>query len=109
MRAQYLAHWQLGLHGPCAYYAASPLVPPRGDAPGASLVSLPESMLRIEVPTHILWGEKDVALRPELLDGLHDWIGDLHIQRIPNGSHWLVHEMPQLVIDTVRQITREDT
>ena len=108
LRTQYLAHWQLGLHGPCAYYAASPLVPPRGDDAGAHQLALPESMLRIEVPTHILWGEKDVALRPELLDGLDDWIAHLHIQRISHGSHWLVHEMPQLVIDTVRQITRSD-
>ena len=102
LRKQYLAHWRLGLHGPCAYYAASPLVPPREGVPGALEVQLPEAMLHIHVPTHILWGDQDVALLPALLDGLEAWIPDLHIQHVPGASHWLVHEMPHLVPHTVR-------
>lgn len=102
LRAQYLAHWQRGLHGPCAYYAASPLAPPRGDDHSVMALQLPEAMLRIAVPTHILWGEQDVALQPQLLDGLEAWIPALHIQRVPQASHWLVHEEPQLVSRMLR-------
>ncbi|MBF6631091.1 MAG: alpha/beta fold hydrolase [Comamonas sp.] len=104
LRAQYLAHWQLGLHGPCAYYAASPLVPPREGDHSVMDLQLPEAMLRIEAPAHILWGEQDVALQPQLLNGLEAWIPDLHIQRVPHASHWLVHEVPELVIDTLHQL-----
>lgn len=104
LRAQYAAHWQRGLHGPCAYYAASPLVPPRGDDQSIHQLALSDAMLRIEVPTHILWGEQDVALHPQLLEGLDAWIAQLHIQRIPDASHWLVHEKPQLVMDTLRYL-----
>ena len=104
LRAQYLAHWQQGLHGPCAYYAASPLVPPRAEDQRVMDVQLPEALLRIEVPTHILWGEQDVALQPALLDGLETWIPQLQIHRVPEASHWLVHEMPQRVIDTLRTL-----
>ncbi|MBQ0130728.1 MAG: alpha/beta fold hydrolase [Comamonas sp.] len=109
LRAQYLAHWHLGLHGPCAYYAASPLVPPREGDHSVMDLELPDSMLRIEVPTRILWGEQDVALQPQLLNGLEAWIPDVQVQRIPDASHWLVHEMPQQVIDTLRQILQGQT
>lgn len=102
VRAQYLAHWQLGLFGPCAYYAASPLVLPRADDAGAQALQLPDAMLRISVPTHVIWGEQDHALLPALLDGLEAWIPDLHIHRIPHASHWLVHEVP----DTIEQLLR---
>lgn len=102
MRQQYLAHWRLGLFGPCAYYAASPLVPPRGEDAGAQNLQLPEAMLRIEVPTHVIWGEQDHALLPCLLDGLDAWIDDVHIHRIPNASHWLVHEVPRTIETLLR-------
>lgn len=104
LRAQYLAHWRLGLHGPCAYYAASPLVPPRGDDQSVMVLQLPDAMLRITVPTHILWGELDVALQPQLLDGLQPWIPNLHIHRVPDASHWLVHEAPERVLQTLRHM-----
>ncbi|WP_284337883.1 alpha/beta fold hydrolase [Comamonas sp. NoAH] len=106
LRTQYLAHWKLGLHGACAYYAASPLVPPRGDDRSIMGVDLPESMLRIEVPTRILWGDQDTALLPALLDGLHNWVHKLHIQRVPDAGHWLVHEKPALVEQSLRHILR---
>ena len=108
LRAQYLVHWRLGLRGPCAYYAASPLVPPRGADQSVMGVQLPQSMLRIEVPTHILWGELDVALQPQLLDGLPQWIAQLQIQRIPDASHWLVHEAPERVMQTLRHMVNRD-
>jgi len=94
LRKQYLAHWQQGMFGPCAYYSASPLVPPRGDDAGAQALQLPDAMLHIDVPTHVIWGEQDVALLPALLDGLEQWVPDLQIHRLPHASHWLVHEAP---------------
>lgn len=104
LRAQYLAHWQQGMHGPCAYYAASPLVPPRGDDQSVLQLTLPQHMLHIAVPTHILWGDQDVALLPALLDGLDDWIPHLEIQHVPHASHWLVHEDPDCVLRAIRQM-----
>lgn len=103
MRTRYLLHWQQGMLGPCAYYAASPLVPPRGEDAGAQTLQLPESLLRIEVPTHVIWGEQDHALLPALLDGLEQWVPDLRIHRIPHASHWLVHEAPQEIEALLRQ------
>jgi len=28
---------------------------------------------------------------------LDEWVSDLTIERIPDGSHWVVHEKPELV------------
>jgi len=109
LRAQYLAHWRLGMHGPCQYYAASPLVPPRGSDAGAQAISLPNDFLNINVPTHVLWGEQDVALLPGLLNGLEAWIPDLQIHHQPHASHWLVHEQPQWLHEQLRQILSINT
>lgn len=86
-----------GLQGGCNYYRASPLRPPTPEDPAAAAVTLPDSMLRVQLPTLVLWGLDDVALRPGLLDGLDHWIPDLRIERIPGASHWIVHERPDLV------------
>lgn len=105
VRQQYREVWNgpagsppgTGLDGGCNYYRASPLRPPTAEDPAAAAVTLPDSMLRMSLPTLVLWGLEDVALRPGLLDGLDHWIPDLRIERIPGASHWIVHEMPELV------------
>jgi pimeloyl-ACP methyl ester carboxylesterase len=42
---------------------------------------------------------QDIALPPSLLDGLERYIPDLTLKKIPEATHWLVHEQPQLVCD----------
>lgn len=99
LRAQYRALWRKGLTGPCNYYRASPMRPPREGDAGAASVHLPASMLQVRVPTQVLWGLDDPALLPGLLDGLGDWVQPLQVQRLPGASHWVVHEQPKAVID----------
>jgi len=66
-------------------------------------------MVTVRVPTTVLWGEADVALPPALLDGLANFVPDLDVQRIPGGTHWVVHEQPALVADTIaRLVARGD-
>lgn len=105
LQQRYRDHWDLGVHGSCHYYGASPLAPPAAsdDAPPIASdirsLTLPAEMLDISVPTHVLWGEGDPALQPALLDGLEQWVPRLTVQRLPGTSHWVVHEQP----DAVRQ------
>jgi len=96
-RERYRAVWRLGLHGPCAYYAASPLRPPTAQDPGASAVVLPRALLDVQLPTLVIWGLGDTALPPALLDGLAEHVPQLRIERVPGASHWIVHEQPALV------------
>jgi pimeloyl-ACP methyl ester carboxylesterase len=99
MRERYRAVWRLGLHGPCAYYAASPLRPPTASDPGAAGVQIPRDMLEVHIPTLVIWGLGDTALPAALLDGLDEHVADLRIKRVPGATHWIVHEQPAREIE----------
>ncbi|MEN9843967.1 MAG: hypothetical protein RLZZ612_1796 [Pseudomonadota bacterium] len=98
VREQYRDVWRQGLQGPCHYYGASPLRPPSANDPAATAVTLPASVTHVRIPTQVIWGLADIALPPSLLDGLEQYIPDLRIDRIPNGSHWVIHEQPQALM-----------
>jgi pimeloyl-ACP methyl ester carboxylesterase len=38
-----------------------------------------------------------------LLDGLDAVVENLQLVRIPEGSHWVVHEQPQRINSLIRQ------
>lgn len=107
VKAQYREVWSQGLTGALNYYRASPLRPPREADAAAAAITLPKSMLDILVPTLVLWGMNDIALPPGLVDGLEDYIPDLKLQRIADGSHWLVHEQPALVAQSLLAFLRK--
>jgi pimeloyl-ACP methyl ester carboxylesterase len=86
-----------GLVGGCNYYRASPLRPPRPGDPAAAAVTLPREMLTVSLPTLVVWAMQDVALPPELVDGLEDYVQDLELHRVDGATHWIVHEQPMLV------------
>jgi pimeloyl-ACP methyl ester carboxylesterase len=91
------------LTGGCNYYRASPLYPPTRDDPGAAKLSLREDDFTVRVPTLVIWGERDQALRPVLLDGLDRVVPDLRIERLPQATHWLVHEQPRAIAASIRR------
>ena len=98
VKDQYRAVWSLGLTGGLNYYRASPLRPPRPEDPAAAKISLPIEMLRVEVPTLVIWALQDIALPPGLIEGLDAYVPRMQLQTVPEGTHWLVHEQPQRVI-----------
>ena len=97
IKAHYIAAWSEGLQGGLNYYCASPLKPSKPGENTLQNLELPDSMLRINVPTLLLWGLKDVALLPNLNEGLSQFIPQLTYVPIENGSHWVVHEHPDVV------------
>ena len=105
LRAQYRAVWQQGLDGALNFYRASPLRPASGPADSTlhDLV-LPDSVVRVAVPTTVLWGEADHALLPSLLDGLAAWVPGVQIHRLAGASHWIVHEQPDWVLARLREV-----
>ena len=98
VKDQYRAVWSQGLTGGLNYYRASPLRPPRPEDPAAAKISLPIEMLRVEVPTLVIWALQDIALPPGLIEGLEAYVPRMQLQTVPEGTHWLVHEQPQRVI-----------
>lgn len=57
----------------------------------------------VEVPTLVIWGERDTALLTGNLVGLDQFVPRLTIRRIANGSHWVIHEQPDLVNQYIRE------
>lgn len=97
VRKEYHACWSRGLRGGVNYYRASPLHPPTDAHPGPLKLQFDPSAFHVEVPTRVIWGESDIALPKTLLDGLDSVVSDLKVARIPEGSHWIVHEQPERV------------
>ena len=104
VREQYRLAWDnqgRGLTGPLNYYRASPLRPAGGAGDTLRQLSLPDEAVTLRVPTTVLWGERDRALLPALLEGLERWVPQLQIQRVPEASHWIVHEQPERVAELI--------
>lgn len=53
--------------------------------------------LRIRVPVLILWGERDLALVPELADASAALCDDVRVVRFPAASHFVQHDEPAAV------------
>jgi pimeloyl-ACP methyl ester carboxylesterase len=106
-RRAYVEVWRHGLTGALNWYRASPLRPPRPGQDTLAALQFPDEAVTVRVPTHVLWGLADPALLPALIDGLERWVPDLSLQRVPDASHWIVHEQPALVQEAIlAQVTR---
>ena len=57
----------------------------------------------LEVPTLMIWGESDVALGKELTNNTEAYVRNLQVKYIPNCSHWVQQEQPQLVNRYMRE------
>ncbi len=110
-RQKYIAAWSQpgALTGSLNYYRASPLYPPTSkndEEQIGSILSLPKEMFEIKVPTLVIWGEADRALLTGNLDGLGEYIKDLTVKKIPDGTHWVSHEQPELVNALIRDFIK---
>ncbi|HEY0878686.1 MAG TPA: alpha/beta fold hydrolase [Zeimonas sp.] len=102
-RAEYHEAWRTpgALAAAVNYYRASPLHPP-AEGERAAPLALDASRFVVHVPTLVLWGERDTALLPSLLDGLDRVVPALRVVRLPQATHWLVHEAPERVVREIR-------
>lgn len=58
---------------------------------------------RLTVPTLMLFGSDDKALRPELLDGYEDHADEMRVELVPGCGHFIADEMPELVAERARE------
>jgi pimeloyl-ACP methyl ester carboxylesterase len=101
----YIAAWSQpgALTGGLNYYRAAQVGPPQPGAASSGNFALDPAKLTVRVPTLVIWGEKDTALLPQNLDGLDRFVPQLTIQRIPDGTHWVIHEKPDEVNGYIRE------
>jgi pimeloyl-ACP methyl ester carboxylesterase len=51
----------------------------------------------INIPLLVIWGEWDNALSIENLDAMNRWAKKIEIIRVPEKTHWIIHEAPQMI------------
>jgi pimeloyl-ACP methyl ester carboxylesterase len=54
---------------------------------------------RLAVPTRLLFGTDDTALRPQILAGYQRHADDMQVELVPGCGHFIADEMPDLVAD----------
>ena len=105
----YIEAWSQpgALTGGLNYYRAARVGPPskEGEKEGTSF-GVDAASLMVKVPTLVIWGEKDTALLTGNLDGLDKFVPNLTIKRIPEGTHWVIHEKPALVDGYIREFIK---
>src|SRR5258708_7440427 len=103
-RKAYLAAWSQpgALTGGFNYYPAARLAPPSGHEQEPPHPTCALSMAAY-LPTLVIWGENDTALLTGNLEGLDMFVPDLTIKRIPEGTHWVIHEQPALINTSIRE------
>ncbi|MHA2288685.1 MAG: alpha/beta fold hydrolase [Promethearchaeota archaeon] len=105
-RQMYINAWSEpgALTGGLNYYRAAGLKPPSLGEDMKNITEKPSELkpVMIEVPTLVIWGEKDEALTTYNLDGLGEYIPDLRIERIPDGSHWIINEQPSKINQLIK-------
>jgi pimeloyl-ACP methyl ester carboxylesterase len=104
-RAAYHEAWSQpgALRGGLNYYRAARM----GEQVAAG--GVPEEYMarinsqRVEVPTLVIWGEKDAVLLPTLTRGLDEWVPDLRVEIIRGAGHWAPYERPEEVNRLIRE------
>jgi len=102
-RKAYVEAWSQpgALTGGLNYYRAAEV----GPAPGghdAFKMKYPTASFEVKAPTLVIWGEKDPYLLTDNLDGLEQYVPKLTVERIPDATHWVVHEKPARVNQLIR-------
>jgi pimeloyl-ACP methyl ester carboxylesterase len=104
-RKAYLEAWSQpgAITGGLNYYRASPLsieAIQRQHVPSDFLAGL--HSWRIDVPALVIWGEKDEYLLTGILRGLEEFVPRLTVRRVPEATHGVIHEKPELINQIIR-------
>jgi pimeloyl-ACP methyl ester carboxylesterase len=106
-RKAYIEAWSQpgALTGGLNYYRAAHLGSFTGESDDS--LSADRSLFEVRVPTLVIWGEKDRYLLTGNLEGLGKYVPNLTVKRIPDGSHWVIHEKPALVNSYIREFIKD--
>ena len=68
----------------------------------------PDRTTRTDVPTLLIWGNRDAALGVGLTRGLDRWVSNLRIEHLPDASHWVQNDAPDRVNELLCEFLEED-
>jgi pimeloyl-ACP methyl ester carboxylesterase len=102
-RKAYVEAWSQpgALTGGLNYYRAAE-IGPGGGGHEAFKMKHPVASFEVKMPTLVIWGEKDPYILTGNLDGLERYVPKLTVERIPDATHWVVHEKSARVNALIR-------
>jgi epoxide hydrolase 4 len=102
-RKAYVEAWSQpgALTGGLNYYRAAEVGPPVGGHDTYKM-KRPTASFEVKAPTLAIWGEKDPYILTDNLNGLEQYVPKLTVERIPDATHWVVHEKPARVNELIR-------
>jgi len=102
-RKAYVEAWSQpgALTGGLNYYRAAEVGPPAGGH-AAYKMKYPTASFEVKAPTLVIWGEEDPYLLADNLNSLDRYVPKLTVERIPDATHWVVHEKPARVNQLIR-------
>ena len=90
------------------WYRAAEYVVPSDTAPlltaAEAALASPVSALHIAVDTCVIWGMQDKILLPCLLDDLHRYVPKLHLLKIEDTGHGVIHERRDMVLSMIKKM-----
>lgn len=107
-RDLYIREWSRpnAVEGMVSWYRASPVeVAPLGQP--RPLPDWAQADLRVTMPHLLIWGAGDTALLPEATHGLDELCDDLTRVSFQDCDHWLHHQRPADVAQTIRDWLRK--
>ncbi len=101
-RKAYVEAWSQpgALTGGLNYYRAAEVGP--GGGHEAFKAKHPVASFEVKMPALVIWGEKDPYILTDNLDGLERYVPKLTVERIPDATHWVVHEKSARVNELIR-------
>jgi pimeloyl-ACP methyl ester carboxylesterase len=57
------------------------------------------ALRKVDVPTLIVWGDKETHLDPELATPPPDWTANVRVEHVPEAGHWVQHDAPDRVAE----------
>jgi epoxide hydrolase 4 len=58
---------------------------------------------QVDVPTLVIWGERDPALLTGLTRGVSEWVPRVRVEIMPGAGHWVPYERPAEVNSLIRE------
>jgi pimeloyl-ACP methyl ester carboxylesterase len=52
---------------------------------------------KVDIPTLVVWGDRETHLDAELAVPPSDWVTQVRVAHVPEGSHWVHHDAPEKV------------
>lgn len=105
-RRAFAAAWRdaEGVRGMVNWYRATPLkvAKPGAPLPEDALPPWDTAAMRITMPHLLIWGEDDRALLPASRAGLEDFCDDLTVRSFAGADHWILHQEPEAVAQTMQ-------